>query len=269
MGCLRQPSCLTARVAHFERIKNGSKATTTSRHRDVTFPDGPPAGQNRLARHDRRGSGNGWRVLRNEGRTLPGRRRLDVPSVDGEETLPATPDQARDPAVRSHSATTRRRPAPCLSRVQTVRHAAKEEKFNADAERIHAEHADGPESGMLLRGGNRTTGRQEPCRYGRPDPICVRPRSSGRICGEPCLASSGAAHCREDSPQLRPYQDPIHQNDSAWPVPSHADPSDGWQHPMHRGRRRSLRCADALAPERAAFPRPGQSAQWQARLHAP
>jgi hypothetical protein len=55
----------------------------------------------------------------------------------------------------------------------TVPHAPKQERLNADAQRMHAKHADGPEAGMDLHGDHRPAGPDEPCRRGDPCPIRV------------------------------------------------------------------------------------------------
>ncbi len=76
---------------------------------------------------------------------------------------------------------------PRLSRAATVRHAAKQARLNADAEQMHAKHADGPGSGTVLHGRHRTTEPGEPRRYGPSCPIRVHRRPSACICVRPCL----------------------------------------------------------------------------------
>jgi hypothetical protein len=76
---------------------------------------------------------------------------------------------------------------PRLSRAATVRHMAKEERFNADAERCTLMHADGPGASTVLHGRHRTTEPGEPRRCGRSCPIRVDQRASDCICVKPCL----------------------------------------------------------------------------------
>jgi len=60
----------------------------------------------------------------------------------------------------------------------------------ADAEQMHAKHADWPESGMIVHGRHRTTGSEAPRRCGGPSPICVLGVHLPAFALHPCLLRS-------------------------------------------------------------------------------
>src|ERR1700761_6924544 len=68
-----------------------------------------------------------------------------------------------------------------------VRYAAQQERFNANAEGIHAEHANGPGAGAAFHGSHRTIepGESAPRRVLLSYPRVLR--ASACICVKPCL----------------------------------------------------------------------------------
>ena len=81
-------------------------------------------------------------------------------------------------------ASTRHRATP---RAATVRYAAQQARLNANAEGIHAEHANGPGAGAALHGSHRTIepGESAPRRVLLSYPRVLR--ASACICVKPCL----------------------------------------------------------------------------------
>ena len=79
-----------------------------------------------------------------------------------------------------------------------VRHAAKEARLNADAEGMHAKHANGPRSRTVPHGGHRASapGGAAPVRQPLADRRVLRP--SACICVKPCSLSAAAARCRQN-----------------------------------------------------------------------
>ncbi len=76
-----------------------------------------------------------------------------------------------NPCIMRHIAMPDARPR--VSRAATVRHATKQARLNADAEKMHAKHADRPGSGTARHGRHRTAEPGEPRRGGCPCPIRV------------------------------------------------------------------------------------------------
>jgi len=96
----------------------------------------------------------------------------------------------------------------------TARHAATQERLNADTEGMHAKHAEGLESGMVVHRRDRRTelGGAEPARWPVSHPRAQR--SSACICVRLLLASPRAARRRRTRPVATLRQNPMHQCNS-------------------------------------------------------
>ena len=140
------------------------------------------------------------------------------------------PAQHADHCRDGHSPCTVRRiampptPGHASPGAATVRHAAKQERLNADAEKMHAKHADGPGSGTALHGRHRTTEPGEPHRGGRSCPIRVHQRPSACICVKPCLLRR-APHSPRRGSAAAPARTPCTNCPCPRQFPGNASPS--------------------------------------------
>jgi hypothetical protein len=97
-------------------------------------------------------------------------------------------------------------PLPCAAR--TAGGAAS--KTQRRCRQMHAQHADGPEPGMVVHDSNRSTTPRRAAALGQPPSHLRVLRASACICVKPLLASPRAAHCCDGARLLRASQHPMH-----------------------------------------------------------
>ncbi len=125
----------------------------------------------------------------------------------------------QEPMHRGHVA---RRPdcgvMRCLFRAgqRGTRHAARgtrqsKKEFLRRCKRMHANHADGPEPGMVVHGSDRSTTPWRAAPVWQPLSHLRVLRTSACICVKPLLASTRAARCCDGPRTLRASQNPMHQ----------------------------------------------------------